>query len=164
MPYGPLALASGLSLGDYLAWNWSLAHGHQTLALLAGVTLPVALLALAWLVVVSLMRFSAGYLRRSSAPGRFAGYARRRLGRGALTGYTRRRSPSRLFVGYAHRRGLPRLLAGYRFRSHLSTGSGKTGRGGMARGRLMHVKAHRKASVADTLEDGQTSSSDRLAA
>ena len=46
MSYRPLVLVSGLTLGDYLLWSWSLNHNHDVLALVSGLTLPP--LAVAW--------------------------------------------------------------------------------------------------------------------
>ena len=40
MSHRPLVFVSGLTLGDYLLWNWSLNHNHDALALVSGLTLP----------------------------------------------------------------------------------------------------------------------------
>ncbi len=75
-PLRPLALVSLLAGCDYLLWNWSLAHGHDILALVAGMTLPPLLIALAWLLVVScgrlltqiVLRIRAGAYGRGARP------------------------------------------------------------------------------------------------
>jgi hypothetical protein len=61
----PLALVSGLTLGDYLLWNWSLSDGHDVLALVSGLTLPPLAIACVWLLAVSLARLLARSTRRS---------------------------------------------------------------------------------------------------
>jgi hypothetical protein len=63
--YRPLAFVSGLTLGDYLLWNWSLNANHDVLALVSGLTLPPLLLACAWLLAVSLIRLVGGSSRRA---------------------------------------------------------------------------------------------------
>jgi hypothetical protein len=55
----PLPAFLGLAVFDYLAWSWSAAHGPQTLALVCGLTLILLLLTVAWLLVLTLMRFLA---------------------------------------------------------------------------------------------------------
>jgi predicted lipid-binding transport protein (Tim44 family) len=54
--YRPLAFVSGLTLGDYLLWNWSLNANHDVLALVSGLTLPPLALACAWMVALTLIR------------------------------------------------------------------------------------------------------------
>jgi hypothetical protein len=66
--YRPLAFVSGLTLGDYLLWNWSLNANHDVLALVSGLTLPPLLLACVWLLAVSLIRLVGGSTRRSGRP------------------------------------------------------------------------------------------------
>jgi hypothetical protein len=66
-PLWPLALVSLLAAGDYLLWNWSLSANHDVLALVAGLTLPPLLVALAWLLVASVGRAFAHTLRRTQA-------------------------------------------------------------------------------------------------
>lgn len=56
-----LALVSGLIVGDYLLWNWSLNHNHGALALLSGLTLPLLVIALVWVVVLLAARLLARY-------------------------------------------------------------------------------------------------------
>jgi hypothetical protein len=76
--YRPLAIVSGLTLGDYLLWDWSLNHNHDVLAVVAGLTLPPLALAWLWLLMVTLVRLTARTTRRSSerAAGRRARSAR----------------------------------------------------------------------------------------
>jgi hypothetical protein len=86
--YRPLAIVSGLTLGDYLLWNWSLNHNHDVLAVVAGLTLPPLALAWLWLLAVTLVRFTARTTRRSSqrAAGRRARSARAPLSETAEPG------------------------------------------------------------------------------
>jgi hypothetical protein len=58
-PFRPLAVVLVLAGADYLLWNWSLSHSHDILALVAGMTLPPLLIALAWLLVVGSGRLIA---------------------------------------------------------------------------------------------------------
>ena len=67
MSYRPLVLVSGLTLGDYLLWNWSLNGNHEVLALIAGLTLPPLALAWVWLIAVNLARLLSRGTRRISA-------------------------------------------------------------------------------------------------
>ena len=79
MSYRPLAFVSGLTLGDYLLWNWSLNANHDVLALVSGLSLPPLVLAWAWLLAVSLIRLLGASGRRS---GRAIVLARRDAGEG----------------------------------------------------------------------------------
>ncbi len=63
----PLLLVSGLTVGDYILWNWSLNSSHDVLALVSGLTLPPLGVALVWLLVLSAMRLLA---RHTRLPGR----------------------------------------------------------------------------------------------
>ena len=74
MSFRPLAFVSGLTLGDYLLWNWSLNANHDVLALASGLALPPLALACAWMLALSLLR-AIGGTRRS---GRAAASARAR--------------------------------------------------------------------------------------
>ena len=71
MSYRPLAFVSGLTLGDYLLWNWSLNANHDVLALVSGLTLPPLALACSWMIAATLIRIVRGTTRRSG-PGREA--------------------------------------------------------------------------------------------
>lgn len=53
----PLPVLLGLTVADYLAWRLSAAYGPPALALVSGLTLTLLLIALAWVLVVSLGRF-----------------------------------------------------------------------------------------------------------
>lgn len=77
----PLVFVSGLTLGDYLLWNWSLNGNHDVIALVAGLTLPPLAVVLLWLLALSLAQLLAHAARR---PARRTGRARSRA---------RRRSP-----------------------------------------------------------------------
>jgi hypothetical protein len=55
----PLALVSGLTLGDYLLWNWSLNSNHDALALVSGLSLPPLAVACVWLIALNVARLLA---------------------------------------------------------------------------------------------------------
>jgi hypothetical protein len=55
----PLAIVSGLTIGDYLLWNWSLNGNHDVLALVSGLTLPPLAIACAWLLALTVARLVA---------------------------------------------------------------------------------------------------------
>jgi hypothetical protein len=55
---------SGLTVGDYLLWSWSLGGNHEVLALVSGLTLPPLAVACLWLLVLSLARLIARSTRR----------------------------------------------------------------------------------------------------
>jgi hypothetical protein len=63
----PLAIVSGLTIGDYLLWNWSLNGHHDVLALISGLTLPPLAIAFLWLLGLTLARVLASTTRRSRA-------------------------------------------------------------------------------------------------
>jgi hypothetical protein len=60
----PLAIVSGLTIGDYLLWNWSLNGGHDVLALVSGLTLPPLAAAFVWLIALTGARLLARTTRR----------------------------------------------------------------------------------------------------
>jgi hypothetical protein len=62
----PLVFVSGLTVGDYLLWNWSLNGSHDVVALVSGLTLPPLVLACVWLLALSVGRLLARYTRRSA--------------------------------------------------------------------------------------------------
>jgi hypothetical protein len=62
----PLVFVSGLTVGDYLLWNWSLNGSHDVLALISGLTLPPLVVVGLWLLALSGGRVIARYTRRSS--------------------------------------------------------------------------------------------------
>ncbi|HEY4812477.1 MAG TPA: hypothetical protein VIH71_15610 [Solirubrobacteraceae bacterium] len=64
MSHRPLVLLSGLTLGDYLLWSWSLNSNHDVLALVAGLTLPPLAVACIWLLALSVARVLANTARR----------------------------------------------------------------------------------------------------
>lgn len=80
MSHRSLALLAGLTLGDYLLWNWSLGDGNAVLAIVSGLSLLPLLLATAWLFTISLARVlargtgaSARRARRVASPARTQG-------------------------------------------------------------------------------------------
>ncbi len=62
-------MLSGLTLGDYLLWNWSLSGNHDVLALVAGLSLLPLALACLWLLTVTVARLLARSTRRARAAG-----------------------------------------------------------------------------------------------
>jgi hypothetical protein len=75
----PLAIVSGLTIGDYLLWNWSLNGHHDGLALISGLTLPPLAIAMLWLLALTLARLLASTSRRTRV--RPAGRASAALGK-----------------------------------------------------------------------------------
>ena len=62
----PLVPVLGLSVGDYLLWNWSLNGSHDVLALIAGLTLPPLVVACVWLLALTVADLIAATIRRPS--------------------------------------------------------------------------------------------------
>jgi hypothetical protein len=60
----PLVFVTGLTVGDYLLWNWSLNGNHTVLALASGLTLPPLAVACLWLLTMSVARLIARSARR----------------------------------------------------------------------------------------------------
>jgi len=70
----PLVIVGGLTVGDYLLWNWSLNGNHDVLALVSGLTLTPLAVASLWLLALSLGRVIARHTRLPShLPGRGRG-------------------------------------------------------------------------------------------
>lgn len=67
MSLRPLVLCVGLTLGDYLLWNWSLNSNHDVLALVSGLSLPPLAVACVWLTALSVARLLARSTRLSGA-------------------------------------------------------------------------------------------------
>jgi hypothetical protein len=66
--YRRLILVALLSGCDYLLWNWSLAGNHSGEAMVSGLTLPVLLAVLVWLIVLTLARLiGSSRARRTTA-------------------------------------------------------------------------------------------------
>ncbi len=88
----PLALVTGLTIGDYLLWNWSLNANHGVLALVSGLTLPPLTIAFLWLVALTTARLVA----RSSRARARAGAAKRETvsARGARSATAQSPSPT----------------------------------------------------------------------
>ncbi len=66
MSHRPLVFVSGLTLGDYLLWNWSLGANHNVIALVSGLTLPPLALVTLWMLALSVGRLLAHFARRSA--------------------------------------------------------------------------------------------------
>jgi hypothetical protein len=62
----PLAIVSGLTIGDYLLWNWSLNGSHDVLALVSGLTLPPLAAASLWLIALTAARLLARVTGRAA--------------------------------------------------------------------------------------------------
>jgi hypothetical protein len=60
----PLVFVLGLTVGDYLLWNWSLNGSHDVIALASGLTLPPLALASLWVLAVGAARLLALTTRR----------------------------------------------------------------------------------------------------
>ncbi len=84
----PLVFVSGLTIGDYFLWNWSLNSNHDVLALVSGLTLPPLAVAALWMLVLTLMRLMGHVARTSSVRShhRTRKRAGRRRGRRARLG------------------------------------------------------------------------------
>jgi len=78
----PLVFVSGLTIGDYLLWNWSLGSNHDVLALVSGLTLPPLVIASLWLLALNVARVIA----RSTRGRALRGGALPRAGRGGREG------------------------------------------------------------------------------
>ena len=94
----PLAIVTGLTIGDYLLWNWSLNANHGVLALVSGLTLPPLTIAFLWLVAVTAARLIASSSRaraRAAATKRAAVTARGARSATAPPPSTSSASPSR---------------------------------------------------------------------
>jgi hypothetical protein len=77
---------SGLALGDYALWNWSLSGGHDVLAIISGLSLLPLVLTTAWLLALNLARLLARSTRtRSLSTQRAAASPRRVRARPAVT-------------------------------------------------------------------------------
>jgi hypothetical protein len=85
----PLVFVSGLTVGDYLLWNWSLEGNHVVLALVSGLTLvPLAVVCLL-LLALTAARVIAHSTRTA---GRLTGRAGRRRARLRAAGASRARA------------------------------------------------------------------------
>lgn len=82
MSHRPLVFVSGLTVADYLLWNWSLNSNHDVLALVSGLTLPPLAVASLWLLSLTVARVIAHSARRPTGrSSRRAIVARRRTRR-----------------------------------------------------------------------------------
>lgn len=101
MSHRPLVFVTGLTVGDYLLWNWSLNGNHTVLALISGLTLPPLAVACLWLLTMTLARLIAHSARRphrraarTSRAGRAARSASKRPRRAAAAGRPLEEPPS----------------------------------------------------------------------
>jgi hypothetical protein len=79
---------SGLTVGDYLLWSWSLGGNHDVLALVSGLTLPPLAVACLWLLVISLARLIARTARRPARRIAHGAPLRRRVRRPSVSAVT----------------------------------------------------------------------------
>jgi hypothetical protein len=82
----PLVFVSGLTVADYLLWNWSLNSNHDVLALVSGLTLPPLAVGCLWLLALTVARAIARSAQRPAARVR----SRRRANAGATRARKRR--------------------------------------------------------------------------
>jgi hypothetical protein len=73
----PLVFVTGLTVGDYLLWNWSLNGNHTVLALVSGLTLPPLAVACLWLLTMTVARLIAHSARRPHGRAARTRHARR---------------------------------------------------------------------------------------
>jgi hypothetical protein len=66
-----LVFVSGLTVGDYLLWNWSLAGNHVALALVAGFTLVPLAVVCALSLALAVIRLLAHSSRRPARRRRY---------------------------------------------------------------------------------------------
>jgi hypothetical protein len=71
-------LVLGLTVDDYVLWNWSLNGNHDALALISGLTLPPLALVSFWLLAVTVARLPGHLTRRSGSTVRRTQRASRR--------------------------------------------------------------------------------------
>jgi hypothetical protein len=90
----PLAIVTGLTIGDYLLWNWSLNANHDVLALISGLTLPPLTIACVWLVALTAARLIARG-SRTGAGGRSRVRAAQSVARRTRTRWRARRTTER---------------------------------------------------------------------
>jgi hypothetical protein len=81
----PLVFVTGLTVGDYVLWSWSLSGNHAVLALVSGLSLPPLAVVFLWLLAMSAARLLARVARRPGAA-RQIGSARRTRPPGAGVG------------------------------------------------------------------------------
>lgn len=55
MSHRPLVFVSGLTVADYMLWNWSLNSNHDVLALVSGLTLPPLAVGWVWLLALTVV-------------------------------------------------------------------------------------------------------------
>lgn len=93
MRYRSLIWLSGLTLGDYLLWDWSAAGNHDVLSLVSGFTLPPLAAVLVWLLALNLARVVIARSSRRSGPRAEKVLARGRTGMEPAPG-VRRAAPA----------------------------------------------------------------------
>ncbi len=89
----PLVFVSGLTLGDYLLWNWSLNGNHDVLALVSGLTLPPLAVVSLWMLALGIGAAARPRRAHGAAIRRAAAAARRRPRSAAATATAEPASP-----------------------------------------------------------------------
>jgi hypothetical protein len=84
------AFVLGLTVGDYLLWNWSLNGNHDVIALVSGLTLPPLALLSIWLLAMAAGRLLGGVSGRARNGAR----ARSRSSRRSAARRRARRAPA----------------------------------------------------------------------
>jgi hypothetical protein len=98
----PLVFVSGLTVGDYLLWDWSSSANHEVIALLSGLTLLPLLLAMLAMLTLTIARAIAGRALRPSARRLQGGAVARSAGeRAKAAGQTLTETPARAGVADA---------------------------------------------------------------
>lgn len=69
----------GLTVGDYLLWNWSLSANHDVVALISGLTLPPLALLSIWLLAITAAELLGVLTRRRRAARADSGRTARRF-------------------------------------------------------------------------------------
>ncbi|HXD53119.1 MAG TPA: hypothetical protein VN618_00045 [Solirubrobacteraceae bacterium] len=103
----PLVFVLGLTIGDYLLWNWSLNGNHDVLALASGLTLPPLALVAFWLLAVAIARVLGRLTHRTTA----ATAAQRRQSRGYAEATARRRAAAAATSASGEDAGASRKIA-----------------------------------------------------
>jgi len=86
--YRPLAFVSGLTLGDFILWHWSLNANHDVLALVSGLTLPPLGLVCLWLLALNVLRMIGRSANRTDRGALRSGSGVARGGAGAARNST----------------------------------------------------------------------------
>jgi hypothetical protein len=106
-----LVFVTGLTVGDYLLWNWSLAGNHVALALLAGFTLVPLAVVCALLLALTVLRALARSSRRPAGHRRSARDGRSRRRRRVRVARTESEPSGEVLASTTRTASSPRKLA-----------------------------------------------------